>query len=75
MANKSVKLTYPLQMVDEPVLYQLARQFDLITNVRKADVNAHGGWLELDLRGDESVIDAALEWVRSQGIAVEDIQR
>ncbi len=72
MADRQIRLLYPPNMVDEPVLYQLVQKFDLITNVRKADVNAQGGWLELELRGEEPVIAAALDWVRGLGLRVEE---
>ncbi len=72
MPDRRVKLIYPPNLVDEPILYQLVRKYDLITNLHRADVNSQGGILELDLRGDNTVIDEALAWVRELGIQVEE---
>ncbi len=72
MPNRRVTLIYPPSLVDEPILYQLVRKYDLVTNLHRADVNSQGGTLELDLRGDEMVIDEALAWVRQLGIQVEE---
>ncbi len=72
--GRRVKFIYPPNMVDEPVLYELGQKFDLIPSVYKADVNSDGGWLELDLRGEETVINAALDWARRLGIQVKEIQ-
>ncbi len=72
MPDRRVKLIYPPNLVDEPILYQLVRKYDLITNLHRADVNSQGGILELDLRGDNTVIDEALAWVRQLGIEVEE---
>jgi L-aspartate semialdehyde sulfurtransferase ferredoxin len=73
MATRRVKLVYPAQLVDEPILYQLIQKFGLVTSVRKADASAEGGWLVLDLRGDDAAIQQALEWVRQLGIQVEEL--
>ncbi len=72
MPNRRVTLIYPPNLVDEPILYQLVRKYDLVTNLHHADVNTQGGILELDLRGDDTVIDEALAWVRQLGIQVEE---
>ncbi len=75
MADRRVKLFYPPDLVDEPILYQLVRKYDLVTNLHRADVNSQGGVLELDLRGEGPVIDQALDWVRQLGIQVEEMRR
>ncbi len=72
MANRSVRFIYPPTLLDEPVLYQLVRKFDIVTNLHKADVNSQGGMLELSLRGDDELIRQALDWVRQLGIKVEE---
>ncbi len=72
MPNRRVKFVYPPSLVDEPILYQLVRKYDLVTNLHRAEVNAQGGILELDLRGPDGVIEQALAWVRQQGIQVEE---
>ncbi len=71
MADRRVKLLYPTNMVDEPVLYRLIERFGLVANIRQADVNPEGGWLVVDLRGEEDKIDQAIAWVQTLGINVE----
>ena len=75
MANRVVRFIYPPSRVNEPILYQLVRKFDIVTNLRKADVNSNGGVLELGLRGDDQLINQALDWVRQLGIEVEELPR
>ncbi len=72
MADRRVKLVYPPALVDEPILYQLIRQYGVQTNIRRADVDDTGGWLLVDLRGDVSSIEEALDWVRGLGIEVQE---
>ncbi len=72
MADRRVKLVYPQDLVGQPILYQLIEKFGLLTNIRRADVNDMGGWLIVDLRGEEPVINQALDWVRQEGIEVQE---
>jgi ABC-type methionine transport system ATPase subunit len=75
LADRRVKLTYPQALVDQPILHQLIEKFGLLTNIRRAEVDDAGGWLVVDLRGEEKIIDQALAWVRQLGIDVQDPAR
>lgn len=71
MQTRKVKLDYPLERVQEPVVSYLVKKFDVAPNVLAANIDGgKGGWLVLELQGEDAQIDAALDWVRSQGIAV-----
>lgn len=73
MQTRKVRLDYPLERVQEPVVTYLVREFDVAPNVLAADIDAHrGGWLVLELQGDTAQIDSALDWVKNQGISVTD---
>jgi ABC-type methionine transport system ATPase subunit len=72
MVDRRVKLVYPTTLLEEPVLYRLIHNFDLIVNLRQAQVSRTEGLLVVDLRGTEGVIEDALNWVRQLGIAVEE---
>ncbi len=68
---RRVRLTYLDRMIKEPVIYQLGRDFGVVTNIRRADVQEGIGWVILELEGDEDAIDRGLDWVRSLGIRVD----
>jgi L-aspartate semialdehyde sulfurtransferase ferredoxin len=72
MAEKHVRLTFSPQLIKEPLIYELGRDFAVITNIRMADVDAEIGWVVLGLEGDEAEIERALEWARSKGVRVDD---
>lgn len=72
MAEKHVRLTFAPDLIKEPLIYELGREFAVITNVRMADVDAEVGWVVLGLEGDEDEIERALEWARSKGVRVDD---
>ena len=73
MQTRKVRLDYPLERVQEPVVSYLVKKYDVAPNVLAADIDAgKGGWLLLELQGEGPQIDAALRWVKDQGIAVQD---
>ena len=71
IVERRVRLTYPQHLLDQPLLYQLIRQFDLLTNVLEARVTAEEGWLVLAVRGERERVQQGLEWIAEQGVQVE----
>ena len=74
LARIRIQLTYPANRIQEPVLYELARRFHLKFNVRRADIDAGIGWVQLMLEGERSEIEAAIEWVEAQGIRADPVE-
>ncbi len=71
--TRKVQLHYPLERLTEPVVTRLVNDFDVAPNILRADVNARtGGWLIVELTGDDTRTDAALSWLREQGLVVTD---
>lgn len=68
-------LTYPPSLVKEPVLYVLGKRFDIVTNIRGANIGHDMGLLALEIEGAEGEIDRAIAWLRDQGITVEPIEK
>ncbi len=71
--KRRVKLTYPVALQDQPILYRLIKDFDLATNIRRASVGVEEAWLIVDIEGESDAIQQALEWAGGQGIEVETI--
>jgi ABC-type methionine transport system ATPase subunit len=68
-------LTYPKPLVKEPLIYQMAKKFDLVFNVRSASVSEIIGIIALELDGRAEEIEAAVAWFREQGVTVEPIEK
>jgi ABC-type methionine transport system ATPase subunit len=66
-----VKLTFPESDVRRPVLATMVRRFDVEPNIRRADVEEHRGWIVCEVDGEAAQVEAALDWVRGEGIAVD----
>ena len=73
MPKQRVKFTFPTEMVREPIIYLLGRDFEVVTNIRRADVREDVGWVVLELDGEESEIERGLEWVSTTGVRVDPI--
>jgi ABC-type methionine transport system ATPase subunit len=66
-----VRLTFPESDVRRPVLATMVRRFDVEPNIRRADVEEHRGWIVCEVEGEAAQVEAALDWVRGEGISVD----
>ena len=73
MAKQRVKFTFPTDMIKEPVIWKLGREFDLVTNIRGADVTEDRGWVVLEVEGEMSEIERGIAWVQEQGVRVDPV--
>ena len=73
MASVRLKLTFPEELITEPIVYLVSRDFELVSNIRRADVREHIGWMVLSLEGDEDNIDAGIAWMQSRGVIVDPV--
>ncbi len=73
MAVKRVRFTFPENLIREPLIYNLGHEFQVITNVRMADVDEKTGWVLLELEGDAGEIDRSLSWAQAKGVRVDPV--
>ncbi len=71
MARRRLKLIFGPSLVKEPVIYQLGRKFELVTNIRRADVTRDQGWVLLEVTGEPEELDRGVEYLESMGVKVE----
>lgn len=74
MTKKRVHLTFPESLVQEPVIYNLGRRFDVVTNIRRANVEDTFGWVILELDGTDEALDAGIRYLQEMGVQVSPIQ-
>jgi ABC-type methionine transport system ATPase subunit len=65
--------TFPPKLIKEPIIYNLGRKFNVVTNIRRADVSENKGWVVLELEGDEKEIEKGLAWVAGKGVRVDPV--
>ncbi len=69
--RKRITLTFPKQTVQMPMTYRLARDFNVATNIIRAQVAPNQvGKAVVELSGDIDQLEAALDWLRAQNIEV-----
>jgi ABC-type methionine transport system ATPase subunit len=73
MTTHRTKLTFPDHLITRPIIYELGRRFEVVTNIRRADVRGDVGWVVLELQGDEGEIEKALAWAREEGVRVDPV--
>ena len=44
-------VSFPEELVDRPMIYEIVKRFDVIPNLRRANVESHSGWVILELSG------------------------
>lgn len=71
--EKKYRIHFPLEQIGAPIVTHLVTDYDLSPNLLRADVDAkNGGWLVLGLTGDQARIQTALDWLRGQGLEVDE---
>ena len=73
MGMQRVKFTFISELVKEPIIYQLGQNFQVVTNIRRADVRENMGWVVLELDGEEAEIERGLDWVSAIGVRVDPV--
>ena len=67
-------LMFPTKLITRPVLWELGKQFPVVTNVRQASVTDEIGIVSLSLEGERQEIKKAIAWLEELGIKVEPVE-
>ena len=71
MAKRQVMLTFTSEIIGEAIIYSLGQQFNIVTNLRQAQLGENEGWVILELDGEEKNIEDGITWLTSRGVRVE----
>jgi ABC-type methionine transport system ATPase subunit len=67
-------LMFPARLITRPIVWELAKKFDVITNIRQASVTDEVGIVSLSLQGERDTIKAAIAWLEELGVKVEPVE-
>ena len=73
MGKQRVKFTFPEDLVTQSVIYEMGHKFEVVTNIRRADVREDVGWVVLEVDGADDEIRRSVDWVRSIGVRVDPV--
>ena len=69
-----MRLTFPPHLIQEPILYHLVKDFDIVINIRRADVKADLGWVILEMEASEDTLERGVAWLKTRGVQVDPIE-
>ncbi len=75
MAKRQVTFTFASGSIAEPIIYTLGQQFNIVTNIRQAELAEDRGWIILELDGEDEDIEAGITWAISKGVVIEPVIR
>ncbi len=73
MQKQAVRLIYPPQLLDVPIINQLIRRYELTVNILRAQVGPDEGWVDIQLSGSPAAIEDAIGWLSAQGVEVQSL--
>lgn len=72
--KRRVKLTFPQHLIKEPVIFTMAKKYDVMPNIRRARVTETVGEMVLELEGEEENLEKGIQSLKEHGIEVELIE-
>ncbi len=74
MVTNKVVLQFTPTLVDKPIIYRLVKDYDLVINILKADINpSQEGFVVVEISGDSESYNKGLEYLRNAGVRVEPL--
>ena len=73
MSTKIVHLIFPQKLIKKPVIYTMAKKYNVIPNIRKAQVTETIGEVTLELSGTKENLEKGRKYLEKQGVKVEPI--
>jgi ABC-type methionine transport system ATPase subunit len=63
-------VSFPEELVDRPMIYEIIKKFDVVPSIRRANVEEHSGWVILEINGEQDQLDGAIAYFEGLGCTV-----
>ena len=73
MAKRKYLLGFSPTRVREPITYRMVKEFDLMLNILRAEVNERGGRLLIEIEGRPSKITSGVKYLKEKGVDVKEL--
>ncbi len=71
MVQEKIVLHYPAEMVEDPVIYSLVKNYDLKVNILRADISPRKvGRMVIEVSGNQDSYAQAIDWLREVGLHI-----
>jgi len=72
--SKRVVLHFPSRMVDQPIIYRLVKDYDLVLNILKASVTPkEEGIMVVELSGGRADYDKGIRYLQEVGVKIQSL--
>ena len=76
MITNRIVLRFPHKVVDQPIVYNLVKEYDLAFNILRAKITQkEEGELVIELKGEEENYHKGLTYLKNIGVAVEPLSK
>ena len=74
MQKKRVVFSYPQQLVDQPIITRMVKDFDLTINILRARITPKDeGRMVLEIIGKRSALEAGINYVKEIGVEIQPL--
>ena len=74
MATRRIKLIFPPELIKEPLIFTMAKKYDVMPNIRRARVTESVGEVILELEGTEQQLEDGIAFLTARGVRVEAVE-
>jgi molybdopterin converting factor small subunit len=71
--KRRIYLTFPQELIREPIIFRIGHEFNIVTNIRGASVSDEVGLVALEIEGEPPELERAIEWLKKKGIKIEPL--
>lgn len=76
MITKKIVLRFPPKLIDKPIIWRLAKDFDLEFNILKAYVTSdEEGLLVMELKGSDKKYRAGIKYLKETGVEIQPLSK
>jgi ABC-type methionine transport system ATPase subunit len=73
MVRRRYRMTFPESLITEPVIFNMAKKADVVTNIRRANVEERVGWVVLEIQGMEGEVRKAVDYASGLGVQMDPV--
>ena len=66
-------MSFPQQLIKEPLMYNLGAKFEVVFNIIKANVTESRGLLEVSFTAEPKNLDEAIEYLKARGVTISQL--
>lgn len=74
MTKKTVHLRFPPQQAQEPIIYKLVKEYDLVVNLLRARIEPNEeGHAIIEVSGSRADVNRAVQYLKKSGVEVKSL--